>query len=128
MLTKILTFAAVAEASTGLVALADPALVVQALLGMEAAGVGTVLGRCFGIALIALALACWPGRPRAESRSPAARAMLTYNLLVALYLAYLGALHVGGLLLWPAVALHAVVALSLAWAWYNERRTIVTRI
>jgi len=123
MLTKILAFAAVTEAVTGLALLVDPALVVQLLLGMEAAGVGALVGRCFGIALIALALACWPGRQPATSGSPAARAMLTYNLLVALYLAYLGALHAGGLLLWPAVALHAAVALLLIRAWYNERRT-----
>lgn len=124
MLNKILTFAAVAEAVTGLVLLVDPALVVQLLLGMEAAGVGVVLGRCFGIALIALALACWPGRQRAGGSSAAARGMLTYNLLVALYLAYLGASNAGGLLLWPAVVLHAAVALLLLWVWYNERRSI----
>src|SRR5437899_11912417 len=29
----------------------------------------------------------------------------------------------GGLLLWPGVALHAVVALLLAWTWRDERRT-----
>src|SRR4249920_2946471 len=127
MLTKILAFAAVVEAATALAVLVAPTLVVQLLLGMEAAGVGVLLGRCFGIALIALALACWPGRQRVESGSPAARAMLTYNLLVALYLAYLGALHAGGLLLWPAVALHAAVALLLVRAWHSERRPVANR-
>ena len=43
--------------------------------------------------------------------------MLTYNALIALYLAYVGTVaHLGGLLLWPAVALHGVVALLLVWA------------
>jgi hypothetical protein len=43
--------------------------------------------------------------------------ILLYNAVVALYLAYLGAIaHIGGPLLWPAVALHAVVALLLIWA------------
>ena len=42
--------------------------------------------------------------------------MLTYNALVALYLACLGTVaHMGGVLLWPAVALHAAVALLLVW-------------
>jgi hypothetical protein len=123
MLIKILAFAAVTEAVTGLVLLVDPALVVQLLLGMAAAGVGALLARCFGIALIALALACWPGRQRARSGSPAARAMLAYNLLIALYLVYIGGWRAGGLLLWPAVALHAAVALLLIRAWSHERRT-----
>ena len=126
-LGKILGFAAVMEAGTGLVLLIDPALVVTLLLGAEVSGVGTLLGRCFGIALLALGLACWPGRQRAESGSPAFRAMLTYNALIALYLTYLGTVgHIGGLLLWPGVVLHAVVALLLVWMWRNERRTGAT--
>jgi Ca2+/Na+ antiporter len=127
MLNKILTFAAVAEAGTGLVLLVAPTLVVQFLLGMEAAGIGVVLGRCFGIALIALALACWPGRQRGDPDSPSVRGMLIYNLLVALYLAFLGSSQASGLLLWPAVVLHAVVALLLLRAWVTGRRTLATR-
>jgi hypothetical protein len=76
---KILIFAAVVEVSTGLVLLADPSIVVTLLLGMDVSGVGTPLGRCFGIALLALGLACWPSRQRAESGSPAFRAMLSHN-------------------------------------------------
>ena len=96
------------------------------LLDAEVSGAGTLLGRCFGIALLALGVACWPGRQRAESGSPAFRAMLTYNVLIALYLAYLGTVGHLGLLLWPAVALHAVVALLLVWTWGDERRTKAT--
>ena len=36
----------------------DPAIVVTLLLGAEVAGEGILLGRCFGIALLALGLAC----------------------------------------------------------------------
>ena len=37
---------------------------------------------------------------------------------MALFLAYLGVVErVGGILLWPAVALHAIVALILARSW-----------
>jgi hypothetical protein len=44
--------------------------------------------------------------------------MLTYNALIALFLAWFGAVErIGGILLWPAVALHAVVALALAGSW-----------
>jgi hypothetical protein len=79
--------------------------------------------------LLALGLACWPGPPRAESAAPALRAILIYNALIAPYLAYLGAVvHVGGLLLWPAAALHAVLALLLVWIWREQRRTPVTSV
>jgi len=126
-LRTILAFAAVVEVGTGLVLMIDPAIVAALLLGAEISGVGTLLGRCFGIALLALGLACWPSRQRAESGSPAVRAMLTYNALIALYLTYLGTVeHIGGLLLWPGVVLHAVVALLLVWMWRNERRTRTT--
>jgi Ca2+/Na+ antiporter len=104
-----------------------PALVVALLLGAEVSGAGTLLGRCFGIALLALGVACWPSRQRAESGSPAFRAMLIYNTLIALYLVYLFTIrHLGGLLLWPGVALHAAVALLLVWTWRTERRTEAT--
>jgi hypothetical protein len=111
---KILAFAAAVEVGTGLALMANPAIVVRLLLGMEISVVGTMLGRCFGIALLGLGLACWPSRPRVESRSAAFRGMLIYNVLIALYLPCLGAIwHVEGWLLWPGVALHAVVALLL---------------
>jgi len=122
-LGKVLAFAAVVEAGTGLVLIFDPAVVVTLLLGTQVSGVGTLLGRCFGITLLALGLACWPSRQGVENGAAAFRAMLTYNALIALYLAYQGAGgHLGGLLLWPGVALHAVVALLLVWTWRNERR------
>lgn len=111
---KLLAFAAVVEVGTGLVLMIDPAVVAALLLGVDISGAAMLLGRCFGIALLALGLACWPDRQRAESNPPALRAMLAYNLLIALYLAYLGTVgHSGGVLLWPAVALHAAVAFLL---------------
>jgi hypothetical protein len=50
--------------------------------------------------------------------------MLTYSLLATLYLIYHGAGgERAGKLLWPAVAVHAVLTIVLARAWFNERRT-----
>ena len=112
---KILAFASVAEGGTGIALLAVPATVARLLLGADVSGAPAVLGRCFGIALLALALACWPGRTGGGKGSTAVRAMFAYNALIALYLAYLGtAGHMTGPLLWPAIALHAIVALLLA--------------
>jgi hypothetical protein len=101
-----LAFAAVSEAVTGLALLIVPSLVAQLLLGEPLAGVAIAVARVCGIALIALGIACWPGPPLAG--------MLTYSGAVTLYLAYLGfAGGLGGVLLWPAVALHAVLTVLL---------------
>jgi Ca2+/Na+ antiporter len=126
-LRKILAFAAVVEFGTGLALMIDPATVVLLLLGANGSGGGTPLGRFLGIALLALGWACWPSRQHAESNSPAFRAILVYNALIALYLAYLGTVgHLAGLLLWPGVVLHAAVALLLVWTWRADRRTKAT--
>jgi hypothetical protein len=122
-LKKILAFAAIVEAGTGLLLLLDPAIVVRLLLGAEVSGVAILLGRCFGIALLALAIACWPGRQHVDGGRAAFAGMLVYNALIALFLAWLGAVtRMGGLLLWPAAVLHAVVALALALTWRKDMR------
>jgi hypothetical protein len=66
-------------------------------------------------------LACWPGAAVVDEQTPAARAMLTYNPLIASYLVYLATVGVAGILLWPAVAEHAIATLLLFVAWRNER-------
>ena len=94
---------------------------VAVLFGIDESGKRLPLGRIAGIALLALGVACWPGTDAAGDGMPGLRAMLAYNALVAVYLAYLGlAAHLAGLLLWPAVAEHVVVTLLLVAAW---RRT-----
>jgi hypothetical protein len=113
----ILAFSAYAEAGTGVDLLIAPAFVLQLLVGGIVAEGFLPLGRCFGIALLALALACWPGR-EAGGGLPAFRGLLSYNGLIALYLATLGAAgQWNGLLLWPAVVVHALVAFALLLPW-----------
>ena len=116
---KILAFAAVVEAVTGLALIAVPVLGISLLLGANGSAESIAIARFLGIGLLGLGLACWrPGRRHSEDGSSAFRGMWTYNLLVALFLAYLGAVdHRAGLLLWPAVALHAAVTAGLAWTW-----------
>ncbi len=102
----VLIFAAGAEAATGLALLITPSLVGQLLLGEGLPGIAIPVARVAGIALIALSVACWPGTPLLG--------MATYSAAVMLYLAYLGlAGHLSGLLLWPAVVLHAVLTALL---------------
>jgi uncharacterized membrane protein len=51
--------------------------------------------------------------------------MANYGLLVTLYLFYLGIQGEWvGPLLWPAVALHAVLTLLLARAWFSARSAV----
>ena len=59
---KVLIFAAVAEAATGLAVLIVPSLVGQLLLGEELTGIAIPVGRVAGIALIAFGdhLLAWP--------------------------------------------------------------------
>ena len=111
VLTKTLAFSVVVEVATGLALILNPGLVVRLLLGVEVSGIELVIGRCFGIGLFGLAFACWPDHQHSVSTTAAFRGMLIYNALIAAYLAYLGTFgHLGGLLLWPAALVHAVVA------------------
>jgi hypothetical protein len=103
---KVLVFAAVSEAATGVALLLVPSLVGQLLLGEALGGVAIPVARVAGIALIALGVACWPGPPLVG--------MLTYSVAVTLYLAYLGlAGGSTGILLWPAVILHVILTALL---------------
>jgi hypothetical protein len=102
----VLVFAGVSEVATGVALLVVPSLVGQLLLGTELTGVAVTVARVAGIALIGLGGACWPGPPRIG--------MLVYGGGVALYLAYLGwAGGSTGVLLWPAVVMHAVLSALL---------------
>jgi hypothetical protein len=68
-----------------------------------------------------LGLAVWPARDRIDVKPAAPRAMLAYNSLTALYLLYLGFTGVTvGPLLWPAMALHGIVALLLVYLWGKQ--------
>ena len=108
---SVLVFAALGEAVTGLALLIAPSLVGQLLLGEQLAGVAIPVARVGGIALIALAIACWPGPPLVG--------MLTYSAMTTSYLAYVGfAGGLTGVLLWPAVALHVVLTILLGRAWF----------
>lgn len=107
---KMLAVAAVTEAATGLIVLAFPSLATQLLFGADIAGAGVLVARVAGIAIIGLAIACWPSASALQPRY----GMIVYGVLVMLYLAYAGLAGEGsGVLLWPAVVAHAIIAALL---------------
>jgi hypothetical protein len=65
---RILAFSAIVEAGTGLALIAAPAFVLSLLIGGTVAEGWRPLGRCFGIAILALGMACWPGRAQRRPR------------------------------------------------------------
>jgi hypothetical protein len=102
------------EVTAGAALIASPSVFVRLLLGTTISSSGIAIARMGGFGLLSLGLACWPiGK---VLTAPAASAMLTYNALAALYFGYL---HVDGgftgYLLWPACAIHASLALLLAY-------------
>ena len=118
---KVLALTAILEGATGLALLVRPSMVIQLLIGDGVSGAGIAVGRVAGLALVSLGLACWPKRNLANNFAPAFRAMLTYSLMVTIYLGYLGVVeHLAGILLWPAVAAHAVLTLLLVAAFWRE--------
>ena len=113
---KLLMFTGVAEAATGLALMVVPVLVGRLLLGNELTGVSVVVARVAGIALLALGVGCWPG--------PASLGMLTYNAIGTVYFAHLAlGGQWAGPLLWPVVALHAVLTILLGCALFVSLRT-----
>jgi hypothetical protein len=115
----VVKLSAAIEAGTGLAAIVGPSLFAEFLLGTELSAGGVALGRVAGMALISLAIACWPN---ARSTSPQAlRSLLVYNLFVGIYLGFLRVnhdFHSG--LLWPACALHICFAIVLARRLFGE--------
>ena len=103
----------------GLLLLAWPPLVVRLLFGAEITGAGVIMSRIAGIALIGLGVSCWPGDPALQRLN----GMLTYSTLAMVYLAVIGLDGYAGILLWPAVLLHAVLTVLLGGAWLKQRKT-----
>jgi hypothetical protein len=101
------------ELATGLALIAVPNLVASVLLSAELSTAGEAVGRVGGLALLSLALACWPGGQSALPQP--VRALFIYNLMAACYLGYL---RISGefssFLLLPACGLHGLLAVLVA--------------
>ena len=112
-MSRLLKVTAIIEAVTGLGLIAVPALVVRLLLGAEIFGASIPLGRVAGVALLALGVACWLASYDVQSRAARGlvNAMVLYNLGVMVILGTAGICsQPAGIALWPAVVLHAAMA------------------
>jgi hypothetical protein len=112
-MNRLLKITALLEVPAGLGLIAAPVLVVRLLLGAEISGAALPLARVAGVALLALGIACWLASYDAQGCG--ARGvicgMAIYNLGTVLVLGIAGiASQSAGVLLWPAVILHAAMA------------------
>jgi hypothetical protein len=105
---------ALIEAPLGLCLIFLPALPFALLLGLEPAAVETLfVGRVAGAALLAIGVASWMARadPLAPAQFGLLTGLLIYDAIAAILLVFAGSvLKMSGVLLWPAVALHAILA------------------
>lgn len=117
--TRWMRAASALEVLTGLGLVLAPSLLSRLLFGSGMDQIGDSVGRIAGLVMICLAAACWPrGSEGDEAR--ALGPLMALSVLAALYLIAVG---VGGatvgVVLWPAAALHLILAVLLAQAWMN---------
>src|SRR3954467_5233671 len=111
---KLLVVTALVETATGVMLLVSPPLVVALLLGAPLdAPAALVVARIAGAALLSFGCACWLARNDGPNRAVPGLlvAMLLYNGVAVAVLANAGAgTRLVGVLTWPAIALHAALA------------------
>jgi len=119
---------AVLEVGIGLALLVSPALTISILIGAPfETRADAVVGRVAGAALLALGVASWLARNDEGARAATGLivSLLVYNVAAAVVLVYAGiGLQLFGIGLWPAVVLHAVMAV---WCLVNVAPGFETR-
>jgi hypothetical protein len=113
MQRTLLAIAAVAEtlACLGLILMPDATM--QFLFGGRPDGVGMMIGRVAGVALLALGVACWAARADSggEARAGTVRAITLYNAGAgALLVLFAVTGQAAGLGVWSAALLHLALA------------------
>jgi len=109
-----LVVVAAVEAATGLGLLLLPSVAFALLLGLEGAAVEAIfVGRIAGAALVAIGVASWMARK--DELNPSLFGLLIgiliYNTAVSILLLYaVAVLKIAGVMLWPTVVFHALLA------------------
>jgi len=111
---SFLIVVAAVEAATGLGLLLLPSVAFALLLGLEGAAVEAIfVGRIAGAALVAIGVASWIARK--DELNPSLFGLLVgiliYNAAVSILLLYAAAaLKIAGVMLWPTIVFHALLA------------------
>ena len=101
------------EIVVGALFLTVPDVLCLLLFGARPDAIGIPLGRFAGIALVALGFACLPSSDTGSRRN-VVLGLFAFNAGVAILFAFMGvASTLHGLLLWPAVILHTIIAGAL---------------
>ena len=111
-LRLLLTLSGGIEALVGVLTLISPATVVALLLGGPTDSIAAVLARLFGAGVFSLGLACLKARNDVGSTAGLAVTIgiTSYNVLAAVLLVWAaGSVGLGGLMLWAAGVVHAVL-------------------
>ena len=110
------------EVLTGLGLVVAPSLLARLLFGSDLNGAGEATGRIAGLVMVCLAACCWP-RDAEISQSQTLIPLAALSWLATAFLGISGVAGTNvGLLLWPAGALHLVLAILLTRAWLENRR------
>ncbi len=108
------------EVLTGLGLVVAPSLLSRLLFGSGMDQVGDSVGRIAGLVMLCLAAGCWPRAASAESH--ALMPLTALSWLAAAFLIVTGLIGANvGILLWPAAALHLILAILLTRAWMKAR-------
>ena len=111
------------EVLTGLGLVVEPSLLARLLFGSDLNGAGEATGRIAGLVMICLAAGCWP-RDAEISKSQGLIPLAALSWLATAFLVVSGALGANvGLLLWPAAALHLILAVLLTRTFMASRRS-----
>jgi hypothetical protein len=110
------------EVATGLGLVVAPSLLARLLFGSDLNAAGDATGRISGLVMVCLAAGCWPRAAGAEA--PLLMSLMALSWLAAAFLVATGLIGANaGVLLWPAAALHLILAVLLTRAWMESRRS-----
>ena len=113
---RLLAFTSLAEGGFGLLLLSAPAVILKLLFNLDMDSAGDITARLAGLAITALAVACWPE----EGASCPYYGMLTWSVLAALGLVLIGLAGHAGILLWPGVVVHGTLSVLFLWLRGNK--------
>jgi hypothetical protein len=107
------------EALTGLALIIAPSVLGRFLFGSDLNAAGEATGRISGLVMLCLAAGCWP-RAGESARHQALVPLVGLSWLAAVFLVVTGLIGpTVGVLLWPAAALHLMLAALLTWTWVS---------